>query len=67
MPKRKIKRPNRSGRSDATCMTCMNCIPIREGDHICDEADDEGDVLVLEDYEPAEGYMWCEGARYIER
>ena len=52
---------------ERSCMTCMNCIPIGEGDHICDEAEDSDDVLVLEDYTPAEAYMWCKGKRYTER
>lgn len=49
---------------DRCCETCANLIPIGEGDHICDE---DITQLVLEDYSPGEGYMWCDGKEWKER
>lgn len=40
------------------CNTCENCLPIGEGDHICDVHQ----VLVLDDYIPADDYYICNGA-----
>ena len=39
------------------CMTCTHCIPIGEGDHICDAGPEP--ILILEDYQPTDDYLWC--------
>lgn len=54
MAKKKYKKECK----DRCCETCAKCIPIGEGDHICDE---DATQLVLEDYSPTDGYMWCCG------
>lgn len=46
------------------CEMCENCNPIGEGDHICDE---DPTKMVLEDYAPADDYLWCQGKKYIGR
>lgn len=60
MAKKKYKKECK----DRCCETCAKCIPIGEGDHICDE---DATQLVLEDYSPTDGYMWCCGKSWKER
>ena len=42
------------------CVNCDNCIYVGEGTFICDAQD--GPVVVMEDFEPADDYFICGGA-----
>ena len=50
----------------AGCETCANRIPIDDGNYICFECDgsDKPAVLVLDDYNPTNNYLKCEGKKY---
>lgn len=43
------------------CENCDNCVPIGEGDHVCIAGEP---VLILDDYEPTEDYLYCDGEAY---
>ena len=45
------------------CQDCEHCMYICEGDFICDM---DEPVLVMEDFEPTEDYMYCGGVDYEE-
>lgn len=43
---------------------CEHCLYICEGDFICDK--NEEPVLVIEDWEPTEDFMWCDKHRMAD-
>lgn len=47
--------------------TCDHCMYIGEGDFICDkDGDDEASiegVIVMEDWEPTDMYLYCQNGR----
>ena len=54
----------RTMREIKQCMDCGNCLPIGEGDFICSE---HPGSLVLEDYDPGEDFLICNGKDFIEK
>ena len=47
-----------------TCDGCSNCVYIGEGCMVCMVGEEP--KVVMDDWETAEDYMWCDGKYYDE-
>lgn len=52
-----MKRKKNKIKTTRICNECVNCVYIGEGDSICDENNE----IVLEDWTPADDFLWCDG------
>lgn len=57
------KKSNSESNIDKICQYCNNCIYIGEGVFYCDYGEP---IYVLEDWCPANDYLWC-GGKYFEK
>ena len=48
-----------------SCECCGHCMYLESGDYVCTYKDEP--ILVYDNFEPTEDYMWCDGDYYIER